>query len=120
EARLVPEMAPPSKIGLLGHSRGGGMAVLTAAERPDVAALVTWAAIAKTRRWSAEEIRRWRKDGKLDVVNARTGEVLPLTTDILDDLDRDTAGRLSRCRAVRPYPGRDRPGYGRTARHRES
>ena len=94
EARLVPEMAPPSKIGLLGHSRGGGMAVLAAAERTDIAALVTWAAIAKTRRWSAEEIRRWRKDGKLDVVNTRTGEVLPLMTDILDDLDRDTAGRL--------------------------
>jgi len=94
EARLVPEMAAPSKIGLLGHSRGGGMAVLAAAERTDIAALVTWAAIAKTRRWSAEEIRRWRKDGKLDVVNTRTGEVLPLMTDILDDLDRDTAGRL--------------------------
>ena len=100
EARLIPGLVRPSKIGLIGHSRGGGVAVLTAAERNDIAALVTWAAISKTRRWSAEDIRRWRKDGKLDVVNTRTGEVLPLATDILDDLDRDTAGRLDIAKAA--------------------
>ena len=37
---------PARRIGLLGHSRGGGEAVLAAAADPRVNALVTWAAIA--------------------------------------------------------------------------
>lgn len=93
----------PTSIGLLGHSRGGGMAILAAARRTEVKALVTWAAIASTARWSEEMVRRWRAQGQLEVRNQRTGQVLPLYPDILDDLDRhpDTldvgraAGRLT-------------------------
>jgi len=35
----------PSSLGLVGHSRGGGIAVLQAAQDTRVRALVTWAAI---------------------------------------------------------------------------
>lgn len=35
----------PSSVGVLGHSRGGGTAVLAAARDPGVHALVTWASI---------------------------------------------------------------------------
>jgi len=31
--------------------------------------------------------RRWREAGRLDVTNQRTGEVLPLYPDVLDDLE---------------------------------
>jgi fermentation-respiration switch protein FrsA (DUF1100 family) len=31
---------------------------------------------------------RWRRDGKLDVVNLRTGQVLPVFLDALDDLEQ--------------------------------
>jgi pimeloyl-ACP methyl ester carboxylesterase len=86
--------APPSRVGLFGHSRGGGIAVLHAAAGGSVEALVTWSAIASPRRWGPETIRLWRAAGKLDVTNQRTGEVLPLHLDALDELDRDTAGRL--------------------------
>jgi pimeloyl-ACP methyl ester carboxylesterase len=79
----------PTSIGLLGHSRGGGMAILAAAKRAEVKALVTWAAIASTARWSEEMRRRWRAQGHLEVRNQRTGQVLPLYPDILDDLDRN-------------------------------
>lgn len=86
---LLAGVEAPSRLGLFGHSRGGGVAVLFAGECADVSALVTWAPIGSTMRWGPETLRRWRAAGKLDVTNSRTGEVLPLYTDVLDDLDRN-------------------------------
>lgn len=91
---LVPGLAPPSRVGLFGHSRGGGVGVLTAAAHPEIRSLVTWSAIAHALRWGPETVRKWRHEGKLDITNARTGEVLPLHTDLLDELDADRDGRL--------------------------
>lgn len=79
------DVAPPSSLGLLGHSRGGGVAVLEASRDERVSALVTWAAISTVHRWPAEVVAQWRRAGRHDVVNARTGEVLPLYPDVLDD-----------------------------------
>jgi pimeloyl-ACP methyl ester carboxylesterase len=77
----------PTSIGVLGHSRGGGVAILCAAGDARVRALVTWASIATVRRWDSAAIAAWRATGRQDVVNARTGEVLPLYTEVLDDID---------------------------------
>jgi dienelactone hydrolase len=84
----------PTAIGLFGHSRGGGVAILHAAGDPGVKALVTWSAIGSSRRWGPETMARWRREGRMDVTNTRTGQVLPLYTDALDELEGDTAGRL--------------------------
>jgi pimeloyl-ACP methyl ester carboxylesterase len=95
-------MVPTSSVGLVGHSRGGGMAILTAARDPRVHALVTWAAISTVDRWP-DKAAEWRAAGKLDITNARTGDILPLYVDVLDDVlaNRETldiaaaAGRLT-------------------------
>jgi dienelactone hydrolase len=84
----------PSSLGLLGHSRGGGDAVLHAAANPRVRALVTWSAIAGVDRWSEAQRAEWRERGLLDIVNARTGQVLPLYTDLLDEIEQEASGRL--------------------------
>jgi dienelactone hydrolase len=81
--------SPPSSLGLLGHSRGGGISILHAARDARVRALVTWAAISTVERWQPVEKRRWRETGVNDIRNARTGEVLPLYPDVLDDLERN-------------------------------
>jgi alpha-beta hydrolase superfamily lysophospholipase len=91
---LVPGLGAPTSLGLFGHSRGGGIGVLYAAAHPSTRSLVTWSAIGATLRWGPETIARWRRDGALMITNARTGEVLPLYPDVLDELDRDTAGTL--------------------------
>jgi len=82
-------------IGLLGHSRGGATALIQAARDPRVRALVTWAAVCRYLRWPEEEVERWRRDGRLDVVNLRTGQVLPVFRDLLDDLEAHESGSLS-------------------------
>jgi uncharacterized protein len=76
------------KFGLFGHSRGGAMAILYAAT-PDaeVKSLVTWAAIGRTTWWTREEALVWRKKGYADVTNSRTGQVMRMGTDLLDDVE---------------------------------
>jgi dienelactone hydrolase len=88
-------LVPPSAVGLVGHSRGGGMAILQTARDPRVKALVTWAAIAHVSRWSDPAERAgWRTRGRLDVVNARTGQVLPLYLAVLEDVEANRRGSL--------------------------
>ncbi len=87
-------LAPPSSIGLVGHSRGGGTAILATAADPRIAALATWAAISHPRRWTPEQVRDWRETGAHDVTNARTGQVIPLRLEVLDDMERHAAGLL--------------------------
>ncbi|HKT60725.1 MAG TPA: alpha/beta fold hydrolase [Gemmatimonadales bacterium] len=84
-------VAPPSAVGLLGHSRGGGIAVLQAAADARVRALVTWAAISTVDRWPAAQRAAWRAAGVNEVKNVRTGQVLPLYTDALDDVEQNAA-----------------------------
>jgi dienelactone hydrolase len=84
-------VASPAGIGLLGHSRGGGVAVLEAARERRIGALVTWAAISDVQRWPRAAWPEWRTRGRLDIVNSRTGQVLPLYTDVLDDIERHRA-----------------------------
>ncbi|HEX9727527.1 MAG TPA: alpha/beta fold hydrolase [Gemmatimonadales bacterium] len=93
---LVTGMSSPASLGLFGHSRGGGAVVLRAGGRTDEAvnAMVTWSAIGKAFRWGPETIRQWRETGKLDITNMRTGEVLPLYTDLLDEVEGDWEGRF--------------------------
>jgi pimeloyl-ACP methyl ester carboxylesterase len=80
----------PPALGLLGHSMGGGIAALRAAADSSITALVTWAATARLGRlWPRNQIAIWRRTGKLDVVNQRTGEILPLYADMLDDWERN-------------------------------
>lgn len=76
------------KFGLFGHSRGGGMAILyAAAQAADVSSLVTWAAISYPNRWSPEDVITWRRRGHTEITNSRTGQVMRLETDLLDDVE---------------------------------
>lgn len=97
---LADTVAAPGKLGLFGHSRGGGMAAVHAADNGTVAALVTWAAIGTVRRWPDAVVAQWRQDGKIDVTNARTGDVLPLYEDVLDDMEAHRDGKLDLRRAA--------------------
>ncbi len=79
------------RLGLVGHSRGGGMALLHAAARGDYRAVVTWAAIDEVDRVDAEAKRRWREEGRLLIPNGRTGQVHRLELDALEDVERNRA-----------------------------
>ena len=79
------------RVGIFGHSRGGGTALLAAAH-PDwserVGALVTWSAVATFDRFSDADKRLWRQEGSIPVLNKRTGQELQLALGVLEDLER--------------------------------
>lgn len=75
-------------IFLVGHSRGGAIALLAAESVPNLHGVVTWSSIARTGRWDELLKRRWRADGWLAMENARTRQTMKIGTDILDDLDQ--------------------------------
>jgi len=84
---LLPR--PVRRLGVLGHSRGGGDAILAAREDGGVHALVTWAAVATFDRWSDETKEEWRRDRRLYVLNARTGQQMPLDVSLLEDFEEN-------------------------------
>jgi len=87
---IAPGRVDRSRIGLLGHSRGGGDALLAAASpawRDRLRALVTWAAISDVDRFSPAQKEEWRRTGEFPVANARTGQRLALGLGMLDDVE---------------------------------
>jgi pimeloyl-ACP methyl ester carboxylesterase len=72
---------------LLGHSRGGGVALLGARDVPQLAGVITWSAISRTDRWDEAMKRKWRADGYREEINARTKQVMRLSTAILEDVE---------------------------------
>lgn len=91
--------------GLMGHSRGGGIAILHAARDPGVVSLVTWAAISSTNRWTPEVVNEWRQRGYVEIPNARTGQSIPLSIELLHEVEEfgetslNVAAAASRIRA---------------------
>ena len=78
---------PPTRLGLFGHSRGAGEAVVAARDDQRLNALVTWAGLGGFDRWSEEVKEEWRSEGRIYVINARTGQQMPLNLSLLEDFE---------------------------------
>lgn len=69
-------------IYLLGHSRGGGIALLKAAKDTRVKGLVTWASVSECKTpwgsWDLEKMEAWEETGVQYYTNGRTGQQMPL------------------------------------------
>jgi pimeloyl-ACP methyl ester carboxylesterase len=72
---------------LLGHSRGGAVALLGAREVPLLRGVVTWSAIARVDRWDSATKANWRREGTMDFVNSRTQQHMLVSPRILDDYE---------------------------------
>ena len=76
-------------IYLIGHSMGGGISIITAAEDSRVKKLITMASISGFRNlWPKAAEIQWRIQGTLYMPNSRTGQQMPLKATLLDDLDQ--------------------------------
>lgn len=88
-------------IGLLGHSRGGAVALLNAAKRDDVKAVVTWASISHIDRYTKRQKGEWRKNGFFNMINSRTGQIMKMDISLLDEIEQDSESKLNIEKAVR-------------------
>lgn len=72
-------------IFLIGHSRGGGLVLLKAAEDERISGVATWSAISDIdQRWSPEFMEKWKRDGVQYVLNGRTGQMMPLNYQLVE------------------------------------
>ncbi len=78
-------------IYLIGHSRGGGIVILKAAEDTRVKKIVTWAAISdiESRFPKGKELEEWRKNGVTYIQNARTKQQMPLYYSLYEDFEQN-------------------------------
>jgi len=90
--RDKPEEIPAEALALnnlwlIGHSRGGPIALLTAARDPRIAGLVTWASVSSLAyAWPDQAfLDRWKREGQYTVVNGRTGQEMPIYYQLYED-----------------------------------
>lgn len=87
--------ANDSKIGLIGHSRGGAIALLAVSRRNDISAIATWASIASLNRYSERQKEEWRKVGYLESLNTRTNQRMRMNVSFLEDFEQNSKGLLN-------------------------
>ena len=76
----------PEQGFLMGHSRGGGMGLIHAADHA-YRGVATWAAIADAAFFDDKIVEGWRARGYLDIPNTRTGDIMRLGLDAVHDVE---------------------------------
>jgi len=74
-----------ASIYLLGHSRGGGITILKANEDDRIKKIVTWSAVSDFASRFPEDDTRFKKEGVVYVLNARTKQQMPLYYQFVED-----------------------------------
>ncbi|MFT4680201.1 MAG: pimeloyl-ACP methyl ester carboxylesterase [Granulosicoccus sp.] len=80
-------------IFLIGHSRGGGIALISGAEDSRIKGLATWASVNQYDR-KGYPLDLWQEKGKIYIPNSRTGQQLPMNWQFVESLQANI-GRLN-------------------------
>lgn len=79
-------------VHFVGHSRGGGAIQVVGRERTaagdTTSKYVMWNSIGHWERWTPRQREHWLAVGTIEVENTRTGQKLPLSTSMLDDIEQ--------------------------------
>lgn len=79
-----------AELYLLGHSRGGGISILKAAEDKRVKKIITWASVSKFGQFLPyNEIDEWKNKGVVFTYNSRTKQNMPLYYQLYEDLEQN-------------------------------
>ncbi|MBL4755135.1 MAG: alpha/beta fold hydrolase [Flavobacteriales bacterium] len=74
-----------NQVYLVGHSRGGGIAILKAAEDDRIRKLVTWAAVDDFESRFPQDLERFKREGVVFIPNARTNQNMPLNYQFVEN-----------------------------------
>ena len=75
------------RLAVVGHSRGGAVAILRAREDPRLGAVASWAGVSTLWRYSPREVQEWRDKGAMEFLNMRTMQRMRIDSGYLDDLE---------------------------------
>ncbi|MDV7697733.1 alpha/beta hydrolase [Chryseobacterium soli] len=78
------------KIVLIGHSRGGGISIITTADDERINGLITLASVDTLERFPKDEaLESWKQKGVYYVVNGRTKQEMPHYYQFYQDFEKD-------------------------------
>ncbi|SFJ46375.1 alpha/beta hydrolase [Thermoflavimicrobium dichotomicum] len=106
-SRTLPygDQLDKKNIGILGHSRGGGNSIIFALEHPDIKSVAVWNSIHRPDFFGEDIIRELKEKGKSAILNARTGQWMPIDREVLDDIEQNA----ERYHFMKRLPDLDRP-----------
>ncbi len=88
--KIGKSVADPERIGILGHSRGGGIAILAALEIPEeIGAVVTWATLKHFHRFNQKDVAQWKKQGFVEWENSKNKQKFKINRSFWDDLQQN-------------------------------
>jgi len=88
------------KIGVLGHSRGGAIALLVGHEQNSISCIATWASVFNLDRYSERQKEEWRKRDYFAVMNMRTKQEMRMNVSFLNDIEMNIDNKLNISKAV--------------------
>jgi pimeloyl-ACP methyl ester carboxylesterase len=112
------EAIDTGRIGIMGHSRGGGNSLIFALDHPEIRAVAIWNSIHRPDFFDPDLIAEIKEKGRGTILNARTGQKLPIDREVLDDIEanRDRFAFLNRlselhCPLLIVQGDQDLPGF---------
>jgi uncharacterized protein len=85
-----------NQIYLIGHSMGGGICILHAANDNRIKKIITWASISECKtpwgNWPTNKMKEWKTSGVQYYTNSRTQQQLPLYYQLYEDYIQNTDG----------------------------
>jgi len=75
------------RVGLFGHSRGGGNSLIFALDHQEIRAVAIWNSIHRADFFAPELMEEIRQNGIGYITHARTGQKLPIAREVLDDIE---------------------------------
>ncbi|NUN70858.1 MAG: alpha/beta fold hydrolase [Bacteroidetes bacterium] len=78
------------RVGVIGHSRGGGVAIIAGREDVRIGAVAAWSTIARFNRYTEEQKERWRSKGYVQLHSVSDQKLFRISTALLDDLEQNS------------------------------
>lgn len=76
-------------VSLLGHSRGGGIAILKTAEDNRINRLIVLASVNNFNRYNDVLKNKWKEVGYFEVLNSRTNQMMKMNYTLIEDLEKN-------------------------------
>lgn len=77
----------PARIGVVGHSRGGGVAILAASNDPRLRGVAAWSTVATFERYTSHQREAWERDGYIPVTVRGMRTRLRFSLEVLRDIE---------------------------------
>jgi len=79
-----------NNVTLIGHSRGGGIAILKTAEDARVKKLIVLSSVNNFNRYSDVLKNKWKEAGYFEVMNSRTNQMMRMNYSLIEDLEKNS------------------------------